>query len=66
MGDPIAKIIKMGGRIKQKKVPTTAYETTKQQKREYCERNNINIPDADWWQLCQNATFEYLKIKGGK
>ena len=41
MGDPIAKIIKMGGRIKQKKVPTTAYEITKQQKREYCERNNI-------------------------
>jgi len=66
MTNPLAKIIEMGGRIKQKKVPTTAYEKTKQQKKEYCQKNNINIPDADWWQLMQTTAFEYLKIKGGK
>lgn len=66
MADPISKIIEMGGRIKQRTVPTTAYERTKKQKKDYCEENNLKISDADWWQMMQNTAFEYLKIKGGR
>jgi len=67
MDNSIAKIIQLGGKLKQKIVPTTAYEITKKEKREYCEKNNLKISDADWWQIIQNLAFKYLKEnKGGK
>lgn len=66
MTDIKAKILQFGGKMKQDKVSTTCYNKTKQQKKEYCEKNNINISDADWWQLMQTTAFEYLKIKGAK